>query len=181
MRTAKEVEQAERIRELETFIEGIEDYEALENKKVDLYGILLDSFIEILKQHGITEVSILNEFTRSVEKQCQQAPPDVKEESLTYPDHDKNCASQSFGEYFVCNCQQALTPTEVMEISEDLQELLDNTRPVDVCLKELEDDKEELCPKCGSVIIFSNWFVGKNRKKICCNQYCNYSKKIKEV
>ena len=30
-------------------------------------------------------------------------------------------------------------PTEVMEISEDLQELLDNTRPVDVCLKELEE------------------------------------------
>ena len=62
-------------------IEIIERNKELENKKVDLYEILLDSFIEILKQHGVTEVCILNEFTRSIENQCQQAlPPADKEE-----------------------------------------------------------------------------------------------------
>jgi len=45
----------------------------VKDEKVDLSDILLDSFIEILKQHGITEVNVLNGFTRSVEKQCQQA------------------------------------------------------------------------------------------------------------
>jgi len=60
--------------------------EELENKKVDLYEILLDSFIEILKQHGVTEVCILNEFTRSIENQCQQAlPPADKEEVCEKP------------------------------------------------------------------------------------------------
>jgi len=65
--------------------------EELENKKVDLYEILLDSFIEILKQHGVTEVCILNEFTRSIENQCQQALPPL----LTR----KRCVGVVVGEY----------------------------------------------------------------------------------
>ena len=79
-------------------IEIIERNKELENKKVDLYEILLDSFIEILKQHGITEVSILNEFTRSVEKQCQQAlPPADKDVCECGKSNYKD-----FGQCFAC-------------------------------------------------------------------------------
>ena len=102
--------EADRLKQLQDLRKALLASRERESKKVDLYEILLDAFIEILKQHGITEVSILNEFTHSVEKQCQQA----------------------------------LTPKEEIEISPELQELLDNTRPVDECIKALKENNKAL-------------------------------------
>ena len=39
-------------------------------KEGDLYDIILDGFIEVLKLHDVTEVSIPNELTISVARKC---------------------------------------------------------------------------------------------------------------
>ena len=37
---------------------------------VDLYPIILDGFIEVLKRHGVTECHIENELTIAVAQKC---------------------------------------------------------------------------------------------------------------